>query len=115
VTDPIALQQYYQTNVAPSYQYSRAGFDPSGNFGLIESSQDQVLARNMQRSMQSPAMQTIIADPERQAAYGQLQSAYQAPTAGSGKGAAQSPTKSSGKGAMSQQQQTARNMFSGFN
>ena len=118
VKDPIALQQYYQTNVAPSYQYSRAGFDPSGNFGLIESSQDQILARNMQQSAQSPAMQKIMADPERQAAYGQLQSQYQAPTAGAGKGAAQAPTQSagkgSGKGSTNQQAQTAQSMYTGF-
>ena len=129
VKDPIALQQYYQTNVAPSYQYSRAGFDPSGNFGLIESSQDEVLSRNMQRSMQSPAMQKIMADPQRQAAYGQLQSAYQTPQQGAPvtpgqqamRASYQAPTPNAGKGAskgntaQQPQRQTAQNMFSGFN
>lgn len=118
VTDPIALQQYYNQNVAPSYQYSRAGFDAEGNFGLIGSSQDQVLARNLQQSARSPAMQQILSDPERQEAYNQLQSGYQAPTAGAGKGAAQAPTQSAGKGAgkgaTNQQAQTAQSMYTGF-
>lgn len=113
VTDPIALQQYYNQNVAPGYQYSRAGFDAEGNFGLIGAGQDQVLASNLGMS-RSPAMRQIMADPGRQAAYGQLQSAYQAPTAGAGKGAAQTPTRSAGKGATNQQAKTAQFMYSGF-